>query len=409
MQNLLYLVGLPIFEFLLAHGVSMKAMMLTAFIVGAALAIVSRLPMRRQVTVGPYPRLVQPTPPACVPLGEPRPTFPPDPPGDDGMSWVVTTKGDTEVWELDGDDLPTRRRETGDESEVAFLKRRLDEEMRAKWKLQELILHPPAARIAGRVARVEPNEPEATHRQIWLAVPDEHGAHQALKVRGEVEDLGRVAEGDHLQLALTWRRGRLTVVEIEEHIVADEVGEPMPEVTLPDRSATKVPDWFNSNAKNEKRTMLKASDGSSSVSELRIHLVWATKRRGAVLTAAMVDRLKVLTTEVVTAKGLGRLLAVNGEADHVHVALWLPANLAGSDAAGQIKSYTSRLLRKEFPELLDHDGKALWQRGCYVGSIGQGGDLAGVLRYIADQNVPQAHEDDQEGAEDDDLDQADLA
>ncbi|MNY59549.1 Transposase IS200 like protein [compost metagenome] len=106
----------------------------------------------------------------------------------------------------------------------------------------------------------------------------------------------------------------------------------------------------------------------------------------------------MLTAEVVTEKGLGRLLAVNAEADHVHVALWLPANLAGSEAAGIIKSYTSRHLRKEFPELKEHHDEALWQRGCFVGSIGAVGHLETVLSYIAQQDAPQAVQDDQEGA-----------
>lgn len=76
---------------------------------------------------------------------------------------------------------------------------------------------------------------------------------------------------------------------------------------------------------------------------------------------------------------------------------WLPANLAGSEAAGIITSYTSRHLRKEFAELREHHDEALWQRGCFIGSIGAVGHLEAVLSYIAQQNTPQAVQDDQEG------------
>ncbi|MNY18642.1 Transposase IS200 like protein [compost metagenome] len=157
-----------------------------------------------------------------------------------------------------------------------------------------------------------------------------------------------------------------------------------------------IPDWFDSQD-IRKHDLLKASDGSSSVSELRVHLVWCTKRRGKVLTAPMVEQLKVLTAEAVEAKGLGRLLAVNAEEDHVHVALHLPANLSGSEAVGPIKAYTARMLRREFPALKDHHDESLWQRGFYAGAIGNGGDLSSVLAYIANQDAPQ---DDQEDAPD---------
>jgi putative transposase len=160
-----------------------------------------------------------------------------------------------------------------------------------------------------------------------------------------------------------------------------------------------VPDWFGS-TKNEKRALLKASDGSSSVSDLKVHIVFATKRRGAVLTAPMVERFKQLAAQVVEEKGLGKLLAANCESDHAHLAVWIPVNVAPSDAMGHIKSFTSRHLRKEFPVLVEHHAGALWQRGGFVGSIGNGGDLSAVLKYIANQDVPGAIQSAQEDASD---------
>lgn len=206
----------------------------------------------------------------------------------------------------------------------------------------------------------------------------------------EEDDRQAIRIGDRVDLACVWAGGRLIV----ERVIASEPCEdPIPDLPEPN-SIGRIPDWFDANDGRSKRDLVKSSDGSSSVSELRVHLVWATKRRGKLLTAAMVKRLKALSAEAVEAKGLGRLLAVNAEADHVHVALHLPANLAGSEAAGIIKSYTSRHLRREFPVLRAHDDEALWQRGCFVGSIGSGGDLSAVLHYIANQDAPQ---DDQEG------------
>lgn len=249
------------------------------------------------------------------------------------------------------------------------------------------------------VARVVGRAYEWRGHALVLAVPDQDG-HQRIVVRVPDEaDRVSVAVGMDVELIAVWSGGRLNV----ERIVSAEVNaDPLPELPEPAIKAATVPDWFDSKAKNQKRPFLKASDGSSSVSELRVHLVWATKRRGKALTAPMIDRLKVLMAEAVRDKGLGRLLAVNGESDHVHVALWLPANLAGSEAAGILKSYTSRILRREFPELKAHHDEALWQRGCFVGSIGAAGHLETVLRYINEQQtMPQTLQGDQEGAFDD--------
>lgn len=228
-----------------------------------------------------------------------------------------------------------------------------------------------------------------------LAVPDGDGHQRIMLAVPDADERESLSVGMRIAVIARYVGGRLVA---ERFIGAEEDQLPLPELPVPEAKAASIPDWFDSNAKNEKRPFLKASDGSSSVSELRVHLVWATKRRGKVLTVPMIDRLKVLTAEAVKEKGLGRLLAVNAEADHVHVALWLPANLAGSEAAGIIKSYTSRCLRREFPGLKGLHDEALWQRGCFVGSIGAAGHLEAVLSYIAEQSTPQASQADQDGA-----------
>lgn len=300
------------------------------------------------------------------------------------------------VWEM-GDGS-----RSSDNAEVAHLRERIATLVKEKQQLQAEALNGLAvARLTGRVARIE-FKPEGSSATVWLAVEDGEDRHQAIKLRADLAALDVLTEGADVRVTCVWERGRLTLDAIEYVEVNNE---PMPEVTLPDQMAGKVPDWFDSKAKNAPKDLLKATDGSSSVSELRVHLVWATKRRGRVLTAPMVERLKTLTAEVVKEKGLGRLLAVNAEADHVHVAIWIPANRAGSEAAGIIKAHTSRHLRKEFPELKAHHDEALWQRGCYVGAIGNGGDLSSVLAYIANQDAPQTLQEEQEAAPEDKEDQ----
>ena len=245
------------------------------------------------------------------------------------------------------------------------------------------------------VARVRGRLHSWRGKHAILAVADGEGHQRVLVAVPDDEDRDACAVGMQVEVIARFTGGRLTA---ERFTMVEECQDPLPELPELTAKASSIPNWFDSNAKNEKRPFLKASDGSSSVSELRVHLVWATKRRGKVLTAKMVERLKVLTAEVIKEKALGRLLAVNAEEDHVHVAVWLPANLAGSEAAGIIKSFTSRHLRREFPGLRAHHDEALWQRGCFVGSIGAAGHLEAVLSYIAQQNTPEASQDDQEEA-----------
>lgn len=291
---------------------------------------------------------------------------------------MVSGSAGTLAWEI-GEEEQERPSE-----EIAEQLLRLRLELAKAKAVADAFDGPAIARIRGRAH-------EWRGHSLSLAVEDGEGF-QRLSVRvPDEDDRQGIRVGDRVDLACTWNGGRLAV---ERVITVEPCEEPFPDLPEPAPRPGAVPDWFDAYEGRGKRDLLKASDGSSSVSELRVHLVWATKRRGKVLTAAMVERLKTLSAEVVEAKGLGRLLAVNCEADHVHVALHLPANLAGSEAAGIIKSYTARLLRREFPLLRAHDDEALWQRGCFVGSIGSGGDLSSVLRYIASQDAPQ---EDQEG------------
>src|SRR5215469_6227691 len=66
------------------------------------------------------------------------------------------------------------------------------------------------------------------------------------------------------------------------------------------------------------------------VYSLHYHLVIVTRYRRQVLTAAMLDRFEFLARERVEAWG-GRLIEVNGEADHVHLLFTQPPKYALSN------------------------------------------------------------------------------
>ena len=122
---------------------------------------------------------------------------------------------------------------------------------------------------------------------------------------------------------------------------------------------------------------------------LHYHLVVVTKYRRKALTPAMLDRFAELARERVDAWG-GRLIEVNGEADHVHLLFTLPPKYAVSDFVNALKTGTSRRLRSEFPEQVRqfYHQPVLWSRSYCVISCG-GAPLAVIRQYIEQQERPE--------------------
>lgn len=119
------------------------------------------------------------------------------------------------------------------------------------------------------------------------------------------------------------------------------------------------------------------------VCEIRYHFVWCPKYRRPVLTGSVAERLRQLLEERVAVLG-GEVIEVAIQPDHVHLFLRLHIPyLAPAQIAYRLKGYTSRILRKEFPELRRRL-PTLWSRSYYVGTVGQV-SMEIVERYIASQ------------------------
>ena len=68
--------------------------------------------------------------------------------------------------------------------------------------------------------------------------------------------------------------------------------------------------------------------------------------------------------------------------DHVHILIQLPPKQSVSEAVQILKGGTSRLIRKEFPELREFIlGHSLWADGYFVETIGVR-NAAQVKKYI---------------------------
>ena len=122
------------------------------------------------------------------------------------------------------------------------------------------------------------------------------------------------------------------------------------------------------------------------ISKLVVHLVCVTKYRRRVLDARALDWLANHALHVFD-KMRCRLLACNGEADHLHMLVEYPPKHAISVLVNAFKGTSSRLLRKERPDIASRyrDG-VLWSPAYFAASTG-GATLDVVKPYVELQRM----------------------
>ena len=104
----------------------------------------------------------------------------------------------------------------------------------------------------------------------------------------------------------------------------------------------------------------------------------------------MLARLKVMADELIN-KWECTLLEFNGEADHLHLLLALHPKVAPSVFVNNVKTVTSRLIRKEFTTHLKKyywNKPVFWSRTYCILTCG-GAPLAIIKQYIEQQKSPQ--------------------
>ncbi|MFN8450193.1 MAG: IS200/IS605 family transposase [Anaerolineae bacterium] len=110
------------------------------------------------------------------------------------------------------------------------------------------------------------------------------------------------------------------------------------------------------------------------------HIVWATKNREASITPA----IETVVFQAIESKSDALrcpILAMNGVADHVHVAVCVKPSLALGDWVGQIKGASSRAVNLAFDGL---ETKFRWQEDYGVLTFGER-NSAFVVKYIENQ------------------------
>ena len=111
------------------------------------------------------------------------------------------------------------------------------------------------------------------------------------------------------------------------------------------------------------------------------HFVWIPKRRKKIL----VGKIRVKLIELINQKAQElkcEIVTLEVMPDHIHLFIVGNPQLSPNYIIGQIKGFTSRILRKEFPILLSLP--SLWTRSYFVSTAGNVSQAV-IRKYIQGQ------------------------
>jgi putative transposase len=126
-----------------------------------------------------------------------------------------------------------------------------------------------------------------------------------------------------------------------------------------------------------------------SVSDLKAHLVLTTKYRRNVFTKPMLDRMHEIFEDLL-GKWECKLVAFNGEENHVHLLFQYLPQLELTKLINNLKTVSSRRLRSEFEEQVNkvYYKDVLWNGSYFIASCG-GVTVSTLRKYIENQDSPE--------------------
>jgi len=127
--------------------------------------------------------------------------------------------------------------------------------------------------------------------------------------------------------------------------------------------------------------------GRRCVNALHAHFVSVIKYRREVFDVDMLKRLEKILRNVCLNFDI-KLTEFNGENDHIHLLIEYSPKVQLSQLINALKGVSSRLMRKEYPEIHRYlwNG-ALWSPSYFTGSC-YGASLNILTKYIEQQNRP---------------------
>jgi putative transposase len=130
--------------------------------------------------------------------------------------------------------------------------------------------------------------------------------------------------------------------------------------------------------------MAKYWKGNHTTHKLRYHLVWIPKYRKRVLRGKIASHLLKLFYDACEMNEWW-IEEIAIQDDHVHMIIQLWPNESVAEVAQMLKGGTSRVIRKEHPELEEFLwGDSFWADGYFAETVGQV-DAEVVRKYIKEQ------------------------
>ncbi|QKE41497.1 MAG: IS200/IS605 family transposase [Ferrovum myxofaciens] len=127
--------------------------------------------------------------------------------------------------------------------------------------------------------------------------------------------------------------------------------------------------------------------GRHCVFKMHVHLVFVAKYRRKVFDGDAIDRMRRMFGKVCEDMEAS-LVEMDGEDNHVHLLVEYPPKLAVSVLVNSLKGVSSRLLRKERPDLKKRYWKnVLWSPSYFASSCG-GAPIGIIKQYIEQQQTP---------------------
>ncbi len=115
---------------------------------------------------------------------------------------------------------------------------------------------------------------------------------------------------------------------------------------------------------------------AQSLSKILLHIVFSTKNRKNLIIPVSEKRLHAYIATICRNMG-SQAYRVGGTEDHVHIACTLPRTLSTAKLLEQIKTDSSKFMKREFAGCPNFD----WQDGYAAFSLGQS-QLNAFLAYI---------------------------
>lgn len=120
-----------------------------------------------------------------------------------------------------------------------------------------------------------------------------------------------------------------------------------------------------------------------SISDLKAHLILTTKYKKKILTEEMRKRLHEIIEDLLWLWEC-RLIEINGENNYIYILFQYHPTTELSKLIGNIKSISSRRLRKEFPEQINkvfYQRDVFWSEFYFISSCGSS-SISTLKNYI---------------------------